>query len=299
MIQAITFCDESFAQSARLNAWTAVCIGKASAAKIYTVQDIDQVYYKKHQDIFSQARGAGYWLWKPYVILKALESLDWNDYLMYADAGVLYCSSIIPMKEQLEKDGQDFYFTSSFYTSAYWTKRDTYVLMNCDTPEYYNSRDVAAGYMLIKKTPEAIKFISRWQHYMEDPRILTDQPSTCGKPELSQFREHRHDQSVLLLLVKQYGYKCYRGINGRWEIKRFQHYFKKNNDFMGIPVQEIENLYRSYLLDKSEVPLKNRILINTNIHDRKGIGFWMRVFRRIVQAWWWDHTGYRWRTEHV
>lgn len=45
MIQAITFCDASFAQSAKLNAWSAVHIGKASAVKIYTFQAIDPDYY--------------------------------------------------------------------------------------------------------------------------------------------------------------------------------------------------------------------------------------------------------------
>lgn len=297
MIQAITYCDEAFAKSARLNAWTAVHVGRASAARIYTVQDIDADYYQKHQDIFSQPRGAGYWLWKPYVILKALEELEWNDYLMYADAGVLYCSPVLPMKQQLEKDGQDIYFASNFWTSAYWTKRDAYVLMDCDTPEYYSAQDVAAGYMLIRKTPEAIQFIRQWQSYMEDSRILTDLPSTCGKPELPQFREHRHDESILMLLVKRYGYKSYRGINGRWEIKRFQHYFNRDGAFFGIPVQEIERLYREYLRDRDEVLLPNRIFVNTNIHSHEGIGFWIRAGKRIVQAWWWDHTGYRWRTK--
>lgn len=297
MIQAITFCDASFAQSAKLNAWSAVHIGKASAAKIYTFRDIDPVYYNRHKEIFSQPRGAGYWLWKPYVILKALQEMDEGDYLMYADAGVLYCSSILPMQRQLEQDGQDIYFTSSFWTSAYWTKRDAYILMNCDTPDYYDTRDIAAGYLLIKKTPASVQFIRQWQHYMEDPRILTDQPSVCGKPELPQFREHRHDESILMLLVKLHGYKAYRGINGRWEIKRYQHYFRKNHDFLSVSVQEIEQLYRVYLNDTTEAALKNRIVVNTNIHNREGIGFWLRVFRRVLQAWWWDHTGYHWRTK--
>lgn len=296
MIQAITFCDASFAQSAQLNAWTAVHIGGASAAKIYTLQDIDQNYFECHQEIFSQPRGAGYWLWKPYVILKALDKLSWGDYLMYADAGVLYCSSILPMQRQLEQDGQDIYFVAGFWESAYWTKRDAYVLMGLDMPEYHRTRDVAAGYMLIKKTPETVRFFQQWQHYMEDPRILTDQPSVCGKPELPKFREHRHDQSVLTLLAKQQGFKTYRGVDGRWGIKRFQHYFNKGNTFFGVSVQEIEQIYYTWLKEMAELPLQRRVVVNTNIHDHTGIGFWLRVIRRVLQAWWWDHTGYHWRT---
>lgn len=299
MIHAITFCNDAFYESAKLNAWTATHIGKASSAQIYTFHDIDQEYYQRHIGIFSQPRGAGYWLWKPYVILKALDELSWGDYLMYADAGTFYCSSLLPLQQQLEKDRQDICFTSGFWTGAYWTKRDTYVLMGCDTPEYHDARDVAAGYMLIKKNPKAMDFIKHWQKYMEDPRILTDQPSVCGLPELPQFREHRHDESILILLVKQYQYKLYRGLNGRWEIKRFQHYFKKEGSFLGIPVLEIEQLYRDYLKETPEPSLQRRVVVNTNIHDRKGIAFGLRVIHRLLQAWWWDHTDYHWRTKET
>lgn len=297
MIHAITFCNDAFYESAKWNIWTATHIGKASSARMYTFHDVDREYYQKHIEIFSQPRGAGYWLWKPYVILKALREMDEGDYLMYADAGVLYCSSILPMQRQLEQDGQDIYFTSSFWTSAYWTKRDAYILMDCDTPDYYDTRDIAAGYLLIKKTPASVQFIRQWQHYMEDPRILTDQPSVCGKPELPQFREHRHDESILMLLVRRYGYKAYRGINGCWEIKRIQHCLKRGRTFAGIPVQEIEQLYHTYLDEADRPLLQHRIVVNTNIQNHTGIGFWLRVFRRVLQAWWWDHTGYHWRTK--
>lgn len=151
MIYAITFGDDSFYNSAKLNLWTATHIGKADAAKMYRPEDIDSAYREAHKDIFDQKRGAGYWLWKPYVILDALESLQWNDYLMYVDAGVLYYSSMRPLAEQLERDGQDIYFSAGFWRNEYWTKRDTYVLLDCDDESFYSAHRVAAGYMMIKK----------------------------------------------------------------------------------------------------------------------------------------------------
>ena len=42
MILAITFGDESFAESARLNLWTALHIGKVDRVRQYTPQDIDK-----------------------------------------------------------------------------------------------------------------------------------------------------------------------------------------------------------------------------------------------------------------
>ena len=295
MILAITFGDGSFAESARLNLWTALHIGKVDRVRQYTPQDIDKAYYQEHRDILDQPRGAGYWLWKQYVILDALQSLDWNEYLMYVDAGVLYYSSVLPMVRQLQKDNQDIYFSAGFWTNEYWCKRDTYVIMNCDTKEYYTANRVAAGYMLIKKTPNSVEFIKKWQLYLEDVRLATDQPSVCGKGELPLFKEHRHDESVLSILVKQFGYKPYRSIDGRWEIKRFQHFFDDPMTFYGITGEECEKIYRNFINQPvNQVPYR-RVVVNTNIHGHRGLGFWLRVIRRILQAWWWDHTPYRWK----
>lgn len=292
MILAITFGDESFAESARLNLWTALHIGKVDRVRQYTPQDIDKAYYQEHKDILDQPRGAGYWLWKPYVILDALESLQWNEYLMYVDAGVLYYSSVYPLVDQLQKDGQDIYFSAQFWPNEYWNKRDTYVLMGCDTEEYYLANRVAAGYMLIKKTPNAVKFVKQWQLYMEDVHLATDQPSVCGKPELPNFKEHRHDESVLSILVKQYGYHPYRSIDGRWEIKRFRHFFANPTSFYGISKEECEKLYFDFMKKPMNKVPYHRIVVNTNIHGRKGLGFWIRILRRIIQAWCWDHIPY-------
>lgn len=295
MIYAITFGDDSFYNSAKLNLWTATHIGKADAAKMYRPEDIDSAYREAHKDIFDQKRGAGYWLWKPYVILDALESLQWNDYLMYVDAGVLYYSSVRPLAEQLERDGQDIYFSAGFWRNEYWTKRDTYVLLNCDDESFYSAHRVAAGYMMIKKTPLSVEFIKVWKRYMEDARLATDMPSCCGKPELPRFREHRHDESVLSLLIKQHGYCPYRSIDGRWEIKRFEHFFSDPQSFYGITGEECEEMYRSFMaLPMNQVPYR-RVVVNTNIHGRSGLGFWLRVARRVLQAWWWDHTPYKWK----
>lgn len=32
-------------------------------------------------------QGAGFWVWKPFIILKELEHLEEGDYLLYTDAG--------------------------------------------------------------------------------------------------------------------------------------------------------------------------------------------------------------------
>jgi hypothetical protein len=289
MLQAITYCDEKFQKSAELNLWTAKHIGKADTVRSFNPQDIDLDFVRQNQTILSQPRGAGYWLWKPYVILKALSSLNENDYLMYADAGVLYFDSIRHFQAQMDRDGQDIYFSSSFFENRYWNKRDTFVIMNCDSEEYYCGTRVASGYILFRKCEKSMSFVRQWLQWMTDPRLATDLPSECGLHELPQFHGHRHDESVVSLMVIQQGYKPYRSISGRWEIKRFWHYFKTgDHTFQGIPREKMEAMSNKMLASPIYKLPYRRLVINTNLCAHSGPSFWLRVLRRVVQAIWWD-----------
>lgn len=298
MIYAITYSDEKFLKSGKLNVWTATYVGKADRAHLFAPKDIDEDYYEKHKNVLSLPRGAGYWLWKPYIVLKALEQLKFDDYLMYADAGVFYVSSIHSLIKQMERDQQEILFAASFWKNSYWAKRDTFVLLECDTQEYYESRMVASGYLILKKSKKTVEFISQWLKYMEEPSLATDKPSICGLAELPNYHEHRHDNSVLSIMAKKYGYRSYRGIDGKWEIKRYSHWFKeKDRTFLGIERGEIERLYKEYLqTPETQFPLK-RVIVNSNVYNRYGMAFWARIIRRLLQAWWWDHSPYLWQEE--
>ena len=54
----------------------------------YTDRDLrrDAFYHKNHL-LFAQPRGWGYWIWKPFFILKTLRKLDEGQSLLYLDAG--------------------------------------------------------------------------------------------------------------------------------------------------------------------------------------------------------------------
>ena len=57
----------------------------------YDANVMDEAFQKKNYHILKQGRGAGYWLWKPYIIYKWLtdDSMeDDNSYLIYSDAGM-------------------------------------------------------------------------------------------------------------------------------------------------------------------------------------------------------------------
>ncbi len=45
---------------------------------------------------------------------------------------------------------------------------------------------------------------------MKDERLSTDSNNQCGLPNYEGFREHRHDQSIFILLTKKCGLLGFR-----------------------------------------------------------------------------------------
>src|SRR5215213_3713498 len=54
-------------------------------------------YYQQNRGILDERCGAGYWAWKPYFVLQALERIEENDILFYCDAGSKFISSPAPL----------------------------------------------------------------------------------------------------------------------------------------------------------------------------------------------------------
>jgi len=173
-------------------------------AKSY--EDLDQKFRDKNHGILSQTRGAGYWLWKPQIILQELQKLDKDDVLVYSDAGrssyyqfrsfPKHCISLT------KKHGFLLGPTIGQHgPMSKWTKRDAFVLLNMDRPEIHNLPPIQATYSFWTPCDKSFDFLKEWIRACEDKRILTDIENTQGLPNLNDFKDHRHDQAVLSLLA--------------------------------------------------------------------------------------------------
>ena len=90
-IVAISYGDSKFARQLEFNGKSALEMAKVDEFYGYTPDDIDPEFKKKNEDILNRPRGNGYWLWKPYFLYRTLEEkLDYGDFLIYSDAGILY-----------------------------------------------------------------------------------------------------------------------------------------------------------------------------------------------------------------
>lgn len=185
---------------------TALEVGGFDKSIPYKFEDIDSGFVEKNQYTFSQQRGAGCWLWKPYLILKTLRTLNEQDWLMYTDSGMHFVRNpwdiILSKSEEIGDKGIATFCDMGVEKN--YTKRDTFVLMNQDEERYTNTKHRLASIFVCRKTDFSVRFLEEWLKYASDCRILTDLANTQKLPNYPEFSSHRHDQSIMSLLCKKH-----------------------------------------------------------------------------------------------
>ena len=205
-IIAISYSNKGFQRQLKINKKSAIEVGKVNEYYSYGPEDIDHEFKEKNKDILSRKRGNGYWLWKPYFILKTLkEKLNEGDYLIYTDAGILYMNSTWKIIEFLEKKEADMWAIQTHYIERWYTKRDAFILLGADMPFYSETPQYLAGIQVYKKSKFTEKFLEEVLYYSQDKRIITDDPNSLGYKNYKRFRDNRHDQTILSIMIKKYG----------------------------------------------------------------------------------------------
>jgi hypothetical protein len=64
-------------------------------------KDIDPVFFSNNKEVLTSPRGAGYWLWKPYVVNEIMKHCKENDVLIYSDAGVEFIAPVTGISDIL------------------------------------------------------------------------------------------------------------------------------------------------------------------------------------------------------
>lgn len=208
----INFAQKSHIEAQQKNHLTALNVGGFDISHTFSFKDIDNDFFQKNISIFNESRGAGYWLWKPYLILKILKSCDYGDIIFYSDSGSEFISSINPLIKLLdEQDIIPFAIDpEGDNKELFQTKRDCFIIMGCDSDDKYKlTYPLNAAFILMKKTDLIIKFMEEYLSYSTDRRCLTDDKSTLGE-EYPEHNTHRHDQSIYSLLCKKYNFKYFR-----------------------------------------------------------------------------------------
>ena len=170
----------------------------------YGFQDIDDDFKEKNEHILSQQRGAGYWLWKPYLICKTLDQMKDGDWLMYADSGSWFIHSMKHLIEPCRAlNGLMLFHNDPWNINSHWTKRDCFVKMDGDTEEITAKRQLEASFVFCQKNDFVVHFMREWLRWCQTDEIVTDAANVCGEENYPGFCDHRHDQSILSILACQ------------------------------------------------------------------------------------------------
>lgn len=178
--------------------------------KLVTCKDLKQnaEFWKVHGPfVLENKRGYGYWLWKPYIILQLLRDskVAMGDVVVYLDSG---CEVNRLGKEGLlnewirkAKYAGGIGGRAASSNDARYTKRSLSALfsISCDDP-VLKEPHVEAGMLIIEKNGNTLDLVRKWYDTCCTYSLLDDSPSSVQDTGL--FIEHRHDQSVLNILLK-------------------------------------------------------------------------------------------------
>lgn len=172
-------------------------------------------FYQENKNILDRDRLSGYALWKPYIIIDALNRVEKDDVVVYMDCGDIPYPGIYECVKEYMKDHDQYFITGNHTTVHKWyTKRDCFYYMKCDEKKYWDAIQLEDGFMAFKKTRFNFEFLNEFLKYCCDERIVTDIPNQCGLENLEGFKDHRHDQSIVTNLQIKYDLPCVFGHNG-------------------------------------------------------------------------------------
>lgn len=213
----LTFANPPFyVQQKQLND-SALAAGVDECASWTDARLRETSFYREHEAIFRAPHGFGYWLWKPYLIGRELERLGSGDILVYYDVGRRHFPYRItrPLDPLLDwcvhSNGGMLpgVYVPGHGSNRKWIKRECFVLMGCDSPEYWDHPQIQATYSVWQKSPRSEAFVEEWLNWCTNPAVLTDDIANPEIPNFPEYVAHRHDQAVATLLAIKHGIKCY------------------------------------------------------------------------------------------
>lgn len=188
--------------------------GWFTTAKYWTPEDLGIEFREKYKDLLALPRGGGYWVWKFFVIEQTIEhDLLEGDFLVFLDAG-----------SQINKGGEmRFYeYIKMVNESQYdmlglqipgpehrWTTNrlfDAFDVTSDDT-QIKHSGQVEANTLLFQKGHHYRNWMKLCKCVIDiDPWMLTDKYNEEARRLDPEFKENRHDQSIMSVARKKLGF---------------------------------------------------------------------------------------------
>lgn len=197
MIILLTYADENYSRQQEKLVERALELDTVDFYITMNRSDIIKTdFYQQNKTLLDEPRGSGYWVWKSYLILEALKTMEPDDILVYLDSGDWISRSFRTFVQRTMRT-KDILLTEGGYPNIEYTKYDVFKEMGCLDKKFTWATQVEAGIIVCKNTPATVKIFTEWLNWCLKPGIVDDSPS---EERFIDFVDHRHDQSVLSLL---------------------------------------------------------------------------------------------------
>lgn len=197
MITLLTYADENYSRQQEKLVDRALQLDTVDYYITMNRSDLIKTdFYKENKELLDQPRGSGYWIWKPYLILEALKTMEPDDILVYLDSGDWITRSFRIFVQRTMRN-KDILLTEGGFPNREYTKYNVLKEMGCLDKKFTEAIQVEAGIIVCKNTKATQEIINEWLFWCLKPGIVDDSPS---EERFIDFVDHRHDQSVLSLL---------------------------------------------------------------------------------------------------
>jgi hypothetical protein len=204
-----SFGSPGFFRRQRLMHESAIRLGVVTHSHIVRQADLlASDFGKANRELLEHSRGAGYWAWKPHLILEGLDRVPPGGWVLYSDVGRwprVLGHSLDPLLRWCADHDQPFLpgtRIKDLGSALPWTKRYCAEFFGHDQESLNHFQQTSATWSLWKNCERSREFLEEWSQLALQPGLIDDCPSS--QPEWPEFIVHRHDQSLLSCLVQKY-----------------------------------------------------------------------------------------------
>lgn len=176
---------------------------------IYGPDNLSNEFIKKTYPHISNQRGGGYWLWKAFFLKKTFDIMKDNDFCIYADAG---CHVNINGKQRLSEyfkiisndDSGFLSFELVGLLEKNYTNEKVFEFFNIkEDDQIRETNQLVGGILFLRKCQNTISIVDEYYNLaVENPDLFSDIYNDYKRKK--DFKDHRHDQSILGILRKKY-----------------------------------------------------------------------------------------------
>lgn len=175
----------------------------------YRKHHLEPEFVKKNAKLLDYSKGAGYWVWKPWIILQTLKTVPEGSIVIYFDAGFLATAPLTPLINLAKQHDIILIKHDDLGTiCGMVTQPETFHQMDCQTEACYQAPHIWAGISVYRNTSAARQFVTKWLDYCQDPicNVENEILNAGTLLEKSKFKpypafiHHHHDESIISVL---------------------------------------------------------------------------------------------------